>query len=100
MPSPKKSRNQKILYKYPLVVVTWDDAESDPTWFNEPTEDLKPTIATTVGFLIRDNPHEDRILVADSYIDDAQNTISNSVKIPRGMIKEIRFLIKNGYKKV
>ena len=96
----RKTRTPKTLYKYPVVVVTWDDAESDPSWFNEPTEDLKPTIATTIGFLIRDNAHEDRMLVADSYIDDAHNTISNSVKIPKGMIKEIRYLIKNGYRKV
>lgn len=102
MPSPApitKARKKKPKYKYPVVVVVWDDALSDPNWFDEPVEALKPTIVTTVGYLIRDIAGEDRILVADSYIDDAHNTISNSVVIPRGMIQSTTYLIKDGWKK-
>lgn len=98
--SLKRKRKAKTVFKYPIVVVVWDDACSDATWTEEPKEDLKPTIATTLGFLIRDNAHEDRIMVADSYIDDAHHTISGTTVIPKGMIQEIIILAKDGYKKV
>jgi len=95
----KKTRRKKSKFKYPVVVVIWDDAMSEASWQDEPKEDLEPTIATTIGFLIRDNPHEDRILVADSYIDDKQHTISGTTTIPRGMIQKVVILIKDGYKR-
>ena len=100
--SPKKkpaARKKKTVYKYPLVVVTWDDAESDPLWQSEPVEALPPCFVTSVGFLIRDDPKEDRILIADSYIDDKVHTIGNTNKIPRGMIKNIQILVPRGFKK-
>lgn len=96
--SPKKRiRNPK--YKYPLIVVIWDDAEGDTNWQASPQEPLKPTLVTSVGFLIRDDPKEDRILIADSYIDDSVHTIGGTNKIPRGMIKLITYLNKNGFYK-
>lgn len=99
-PIKTRKRKEKPAYKYPLVMVTWDDAESDPSWQAEPVEALKPTIVTSVGFLIRDVAGEDRILIADSYIDDQVHTIGNTNKIPRGMIKEFSWLTKNGWKKI
>lgn len=74
-----------VKVKYPVVLIKWDDAESDATWSEEPTNPLTPTIATTLGFLIVDQA--DYVLVADSYFDKGK-TISNTTKIPRGMIKE------------
>lgn len=82
------------------MVVVWDDAESDPNWQAEPVEALRPTLVTSVGFLIRDDPKEDRILIADSFIDDHIHTIGNTNKIPRGMIKDVTFLNKIGTKKL
>lgn len=75
--------------KYPPVLVRWDDAEADNSWQDEPTSALEATIATTLGFLIRDEANW--ILVADSYFEKG-TTIGNTTKIPRGMIQELTFL--------
>lgn len=76
-------------FKYPLVTVVWDDAESDANWTEVPIAPLTPTLALTIGFLILDQP--DYILVADTYFTEAQSkVISNTTKIPRAMIKEIK----------
>lgn len=92
--SPKKQKKAER-YRYDLVVVKWHDAHSDSAWSSPPTDVLKPCIATTVGFVIRDNPDED-YLVADSYIvnGDYSDTISNLTQIPRGMIQSITTLKK------
>ena len=78
----------KFKPKYPVVYLTWDDAESDILWRDEPTEELQPCICTTIGFLIRNG---DYILVGDSYFigTDGKMTIGNTVKIPKGMIREM-----------
>ena len=73
-------------FKYPLFVVIWDDAESEVSWQEEPLEPLAPCLCTSIGFLVRDEP--DRILIADSYFPGTR-TISNTIKIPRGMIREM-----------
>ena len=75
-------------FKYPLYAVTWDDAESDASWSEEPIAPLKATLALTIGFLIRDE--EKYILMADSYfLEPHSKTVSNTTKIPRGMIVEM-----------
>ena len=75
-------------FKYPLYEVIWSDAESDASWVDEPIVPLKPTLALTVGFLIREEEHY--ILMADSYFLEAHSkVISNTTKIPRGMIVEM-----------
>ena len=80
---------KQLKFKYPLYIVQWDDAESAVDWQEEPLEPLAPCICTSIGFLVRDEP--DRILIADSYFDGTR-TISNTIKIPRGMIREMREL--------
>ena len=76
----------KEIFKYPLYVVVWDDAESEVSWQEEPLQPLEPCLCTSIGFLIRDEA--DRILIADSYFPGTR-TISNTIKIPRGMIREM-----------
>lgn len=68
-------------YKYPLVEVLWDDAEVDSGWVETPDK-LEPSIATTVGFLVKET--KSHILVASSY-DDAR--INGTIQIPKKMIK-------------
>ena len=80
----KKTKQPK--FKYALYVVVWDDAESEVSWQEEPLEPLTACLCTSIGFLIRDEP--DRILIADSYFPGTK-TISNTIKIPRGMIREM-----------
>ena len=82
--------------KYPVVWIIWDDAESDSSWSEEPTTPLGPTHATTMGFLVRDE--KDYVLVADSYFPNSK-IISNTTKIPRGMIVEMIELTINKKKK-
>ena len=78
----------KPTFKYPLYAVTWSDAESDASWVDEPLVPLKPTLALTIGFLIRDEEHY--ILMADSYfLEPHSKIISNTTKIPKGMIVEM-----------
>lgn len=75
-------------FKYKLYSVVWDDAESDASWSEEPIAPLKATLALTVGFLIKDE--ENYILMADSYfLEPHSKTVSNTTKIPRGMIVEM-----------
>ena len=71
-------------YKYPLVLIIWDDAESDDGWEEAPKE-LKPALATTVGFLIRKT--KNHILVAHSYDNGHTN---GRIQIPQAMIKSIK----------
>lgn len=75
-------------FKYQLVKVIWSDAESDASWVDEPLVPLKPTLALTVGFLIKEE--ENFVLIADSYfIEPHSKVISNTTKIPKGMIVEL-----------
>ena len=77
-------------FKYPLVEVIWNDAESDSSWSEVPTEKLKPTLALTIGFLVAED--EEHVLIADAYFLTSSKTIGNTTKIPRGMIKEMNRL--------
>jgi hypothetical protein len=78
----------KVRLKYsPIYVIWWDDAVSDSSWHDKTDLKLKPTIATTFGFLVHQD--EDYVIVADSYFEE-DDTVSNYTKIPRKMIKEIK----------
>lgn len=68
-------------YKYPLVEVQWDDAEVDTGWTETPDK-LEPSIATTVGFLVKET--RNHILIASTY-DELH--INGTIQIPKKMIK-------------
>jgi hypothetical protein len=75
-------------YKYPLIEVQWDDAVSDVGWESIPDK-LEKSIATTVGFLVRET--KDHLLIASTYDDNHTNA---RIQIPKKMIqsrKEITF---------
>lgn len=85
-----------------MYVVVWEDAESDVDWNDEPVKLLEPTICTSIGMLVRDEP--DRILIADSFIKGVggADNVSNTIKIPRGMIvsmQEVDISVKTPRKK-
>lgn len=80
----------KIKLKYsPILVVCWDDAHSSADWMDaaELKPKLKPTIATTFGFVVHEN--DDYLILADSYFEE-DDTVSNYTKIPKKMIKEMK----------
>lgn len=91
--STKKIRKTKTLYKYPVVVIIWDDAETAGGWEEIP-EEIKPAIATSMGFLIKES--DDHVLIASSY---DERHVNGRLQIPRGMIKQITYLVKNERKK-
>jgi hypothetical protein len=72
--------------KYPVYAIIWDDAESDSSWREEHEISLKPTLAMTFGFLLAQN--DDYVIIGDSYFLEGK-VISNTTKIPRGMIKSM-----------
>ena len=70
-------------FRYPLIVVEWDDAETSGGW-EEPPAELGEARAITVGFLIRETSKH--LLIASSY--DSTNTHTNGrIQIPVGMVK-------------
>lgn len=68
-------------YKYMVIEVRWDDAENNSGWSDIP-EKLEPSIATTIGFLVKES--RSHILIASSY-DDIN--INCTLQIPKKMIK-------------
>lgn len=78
------SKSSKEQYKYKVVVIIWDDAESSDGWEEAP-EELEPKLATSVGFLVRQT--EKYVLIAQSYDNGHTN---GRFQIPKGMIKEIK----------
>lgn len=81
-----KSLKEQRPYKYPLVLVIWDDAETDSGWEQVPDK-LEPCLATSVGFLVRQT--QDYILLAMSY--DETNT-DNRFQIPKSVVKNMKEL--------
>lgn len=81
----------KPKYKYPLVEVVWVDAETEHGW-EEVDEEANLPLATTIGFLIKDQADKngnEMLLIASTYADNATN---GRFKIPKGMIKEMKIL--------
>lgn len=76
----------KINPRYPFVWVVWDDAEGEAGWSDEPHLPLQPTLATSIGFLVRDE--ENYVLLADSYFPNSK-VIGGTNKIPKKMIVEM-----------
>ena len=87
---PKRKPKSKTIstpYRFPLVEVIWDDAETSDGW-EEPTSDLKPAIATTVGFLVRET--DKHLLIASTY--DPNHT-NGRIQIPIGMVVSRKVLM-------
>lgn len=80
----KSLKEPKRPYKYPLLVVTWDDAESDDGWEEAPTT-LEAALATSVGFLVRQT--QEYILLAQSYDNGHTN---GRFQIPKVNIKDMK----------
>lgn len=79
-----KSSKEPKPYKYPLMVVVWDDAQSDTGW-EEPPKTLEPSLATSVGFMIRQT--SEHILLCGTF--DEENT-NNRFQIPKAIIKSMK----------
>ena len=75
--------------KYPLVYITWIDAESDNGWEDESALDAwikKERLVHDVGWLVRES--KDSVIIVNQLCTDGDT--GNRTKIPRGMIKEIK----------
>lgn len=82
---------KKSKFKYPLVRIVWVDAETEHGW-EEVDEASNLPVATTVGFLIKDqvdiHGHE-MYLIASTYSDTSTN---GRFKIPKSMVREYEVL--------
>ena len=77
-------------HRYPIVEVIWDDAEGDAGW-QDPPDELHPTLVRQIGFLVKETPKY--VFLAAAYIDSKEDKqISSTDKIPKGMIQDIRHL--------
>lgn len=72
---------EDMKYKYPLVEIVWDDAETDPSWRNLSDVNPKHALVVTVGFLIKET--EKHIVIASTYSEEA---VIATIQIPVGMI--------------
>ena len=68
-------------FKYPLFHIEWDDATTDNGWEEVP-ENLEPSLAITVGFLVRET--KDHLLIASTYDETHTNA---RLQIPKKLIK-------------
>lgn len=77
-------------YQYPLVEVLWDDATSvsGEEWADiSEAIKCKPAKTVSVGYMVADkDSHVTLVATVNSH------HIGHGILIPRGMIKEIRFL--------
>lgn len=88
---PKRKKSFKwIKSKYDLVLVQWDDAAGLRDGWKATHEKPEPYIALSSGFLIHDGP--DHIIVAQDT--DELGSHNGRTQIPRGMVKQIKILLK------
>lgn len=77
-------------YKYDLVEIIWDDAQTDDGWDKIPDK-LEEQLAMTVGFIVRST--KKHVLVVHTI--DGENT-NGRMQIPKGMIKKMTVLKEKG----
>jgi len=75
---------------YDLVEVIWDDAQGLRHGWSSKEEKLEPSIALSVGFLVKHT--DDHILIAQDT--DEEGSHNGRTQIPRGMVKRMRVLRK------
>lgn len=72
-----------------IVIVEWWDAESNDAWVDVSSVPDSPPIVQTVGFVILET--KKHIVLAQNF-DPTNDKMSNTMNIPRGMIKKITHL--------
>lgn len=77
-----------------IVSVIWEDASHNNTWHTiEDAMNMKPYIVTTLGHLLK---RDKKCVVVTQSISD-RNTISDTMRVPVGMIRSVKVL-KRGKK--
>lgn len=75
---------------YPLVEVIWNDASDLTSGWKKDIEEDEPSLALSVGFLIRETK-EHIVIALDT---DGEGHHNGRSQIPRGMVKKMRVLRK------
>ena len=75
-------RKKKQNYKYPLIEITWDDAEVTNHWETTAETIVTDAMVTTVGFLVKET--DTHLVIASTYADDLTNA---RIQIPKAMVK-------------
>lgn len=93
---PKKpKRLERPQQHYDLYEVWWDDAAGLRHGWMDRTEEPKPQMVISVGFLVVDTPGH--IIIAQDT--DGEGAHNGRTQIPRGMVKKMRLLRKKDAKK-
>lgn len=95
MKSEKPKKLKRPEQHYDLYECWWDDAAGLRHGWMDKTEKIKPQMALSVGFLIKDEP--DHIIIAQDTDDDGGH--NGRTQIPRGMVKHMKLLRKKDEKK-
>lgn len=77
---------------YKLVLIVWEDAESNDTWvaLKDVTHD-DPTNVASIGWLVKETPTR-IVLVASIDLSNEKDMVSGHVTIPKTQVKEIKEL--------
>ena len=70
-------------YKYPLVVIQWEDAHSDSSWEILADLVMEPTEVISAGFLVEEN--KQAVILTLGYSEEA---IIDRLRIPKSMIRD------------
>lgn len=75
--------------EYPIVEITWRDAECDPAWVSvEEIKEAKLPLIRTIGFLIHED--KEKLIVASTIGGDEATA---SMKIPADWVIKIWYII-------
>lgn len=91
-----KTKIKRPEQHYPLFEIWWDDAAGLRHGWMDRTEQPKPQMVISVGFLIVDEP--DHIIIAQDT--DETGAHNGRTQIPRGMVKKMRLLRKKDEPKI
>jgi len=101
IPGKAGKPSEKISSPYPMVRVLWVDAVSEDKW--QDVEEAKDSFmddwnVQSIGYLIKNEPEDSYIVLGGSV--GLEGDVCMTLKVPRGMIKEITHLSRKGSKKV
>lgn len=92
---------KKYVPPYPLVEIVWDDAASNAETWVELKDLQEPEQVITVGFLVKTTERGYCIANSVSNDDTHEETVGNTLTIPRGMVvsyREIKVTTKKAKK--
>lgn len=85
-----KSCTKRPFQRFDLVEVLWEDASDMPSGWTDRLDDVEPSIALSVGFLL--GKVNGQLVIAQDL--DADGHHNGRSQIPLGMVRKIKVLRK------